>query len=187
MITENGTGGTVPRVPGGLSPQYLHLYHGDGKGKTTAAMGLALRALGRGWRVVVLQFCKDGRSGEIAPLRQLGATILAGNPDGRFASQLTDTERAGLRERQNVLLESAHLLESDLLILDEACFAARQDLVDVALLRRVVLERPTNREVVLTGREPLPWMLDAADYATEMRCERHPFEQGIAAREGVEL
>lgn len=173
--------------PGGLGMVGLvHLYDGEGKGKTTAAMGLALRALGRGRRVVVLQFCKDGASGEVEPLRTLGATMLAGNPDGRFASALSDEERAKLRVRQSELLEQACALDADLLVLDEACFAAQKDLVDKDLLRSAVLERPAGREVVLTGRDPMPWMIDAADYRTTMRCVRHPFEQGIGAREGVE-
>ena len=166
---------------------FVHLYCGDGKGKTTAAMGLAARALGRGQTVVILQFCKDGSSGEVASLRRLGATILAGNPDGRFARLLNADERAALRDRQNALLEQAHDLEADLLVLDEACFAARQDLVDSALLKAAVLQKPRSREVVLTGRDPLPWMEDAADYITEMRCVRHPYERGVTAREGVEL
>lgn len=165
----------------------VHLYCGDGKGKTTAAMGLSARALGRGQTVVILQFCKDGTSGEVASLRRLGATILAGNPDGRFARLLDAAERAALRCRQSALLKQAHNTEADLLVLDEACFAARQDLVDPELLKAAVLQKPHSREVVLTGRDPMPWMEDAADYITEMRCVRHPYEQGVAAREGVEL
>ena len=165
----------------------VHLYCGDGKGKTTAAMGLATRALGRGQSVVILQFCKDGTSGEVASLRQLGATVLAGSHDGRFARQLDADERAALCERQSALLEQAHNMEADLLVLDEACFAARQNLVDTALLKAAVLQKPRGREVVLTGRDPLPWMVDAANYVTEMRCLRHPYERGVAAREGVEL
>ena len=165
----------------------VHLYDGDGKGKTTAAAGLALRALGHGRRVVILQFCKDGTSGEVAPLCALGATVLAGNTDGRFASRLLRDERAALRTRQDVLLKEACSLDADLLVLDEACFAVRQGLVDEELLKSAVLDRPAGREVVLTGREPLPWMVDAADYHTTMRCGRHPYERGITAREGVEL
>lgn len=165
----------------------VHLYCGEGKGKTTAAMGLALRALGRSLSVVVLQFCKDGRSGEVRPLVRLGATMLAGNPDGRFVAQLTEAKRMLLRTRQDELLRKACSLDADLLVLDEACFAARQDLVDQRLLKSAVVERPPHREVVITGRDPLPWMLDAADYITEMRCVRHPYEQGVTARKGIEL
>ncbi|MBR3160516.1 MAG: cob(I)yrinic acid a,c-diamide adenosyltransferase [Atopobiaceae bacterium] len=168
------------------APGLLHLYCGDGKGKTTAAMGLALRALGHGLRVVIVQFAKDGTSGEIGPLRQLGARVFAGSTDGRFVSQLSDAERLALRRRQDELLKEAHDSDADLLVLDEACFAARRDLVDQELLRTVVLERPTGREVVLTGRDPLPWMREAADYVTEMNCVRHPYARGVTSRPGVE-
>jgi cob(I)alamin adenosyltransferase len=77
-------------------------------------------------------------------------------------------------------------LPCDLLILDEACAAWQLDMVDRALLRQAVCQRPKHREVVLTGRTPADWMLEAADYCTEMRAHRHPYEHGIAARRGVE-
>ncbi len=168
------------------APGLVHLYCGDGKGKTTAAMGLALRALGHGLRVVIVQFAKDGTSGEIGPLRQLGAKVLAGSTDGRFVSQLSDEERLTLHRRQDALLEEACNAGADLLVLDEACFAARRELVDQELLRAAVLERPAGREVVLTGRDPLPWMREAADYVTQMACIRHPYASGVTARPGVE-
>ena len=72
-------------------------------------------------------------------------------------------------------------------MLDEACAACRMDMVDEALLRRAVLERPPQREIVLTGREPAVWMLESADYSTGMVCRRHPYQSGIAARKGVEF
>lgn len=165
----------------------VHLYDGEGKGKTSAAMGLALRALGRGRHVVVLQFCKDGTSGEIAPLCKLGARVFAGSSDGRFASRLSHEERSVLRSRQNALLQEACSLDADMLVLDEACFATRVNLVDERLLKSVVLDRPTGQEIILTGRDPLPWMIDAADYRTTMRCVRHPYARGIPAREGIEF
>lgn len=181
-----GSAGSASGVAG-PSAGLVHLYDGDGKGKTTAAIGLALRALGHGRRVVILQFCKDGTSGEITSLRTLGATVLAGNTDGRFASSLSGDERSALSVRHDALLREACALDADLFVLDEACFAARQGLVDEDLLRAAVLDRPFGREVVLTGRDPLPWMIDAADYWTTMRCGRHPYERGVVAREGVEF
>ena len=69
----------------------------------------------------------------------------------------------------------------------EACAAWQLGMADPDLLRRAVLERPAGREVVLTGRDPAPWMREAADYSTEMRCHRHPYARGVLAREGVEF
>lgn len=164
----------------------MHLYWGEGKGKTTAAMGLALRALGGGLRVTVVQFLKDGTSGELDGLRHLGATVLTGEPGLKFVFQMTPDERAQTRAEQNALLERALETPCDLLVLDEACAAWRLGMVDDLLLQKAVLHRPEGREVVLTGRDPAPWMKLKADYSTEMRCERHPYDSGISARKGIE-
>lgn len=163
----------------------VHLYWGDGKGKTTAAMGLALRALGRGRKVVIVQFLKDGSSGEIEPLRRLGAAVYA-CPNAKFTWLMNDAERARARENATAALRTALTQPWDLLILDEACAAWQNDLVDRELLRETVAGAQTQSEVVLTGRNPAGWMQDAADYATEMRACKHPYTKGVSAREGIE-
>lgn len=165
----------------------VHLYWGEGKGKTTAAMGLALRALGAGWQVNVVQFLKNGSSSELDPLARLGACIFSGDGEMKFVSQMTQAERAAQRSRQTQLLRRALSTLCDLLILDEACAAWQLDMVDRALLRDAVLDRPSGREVVLTGREPALWMAAAADYSTRMDCRAHPYHRGVTARRGVEF
>lgn len=167
-------------------PGLVHLYCGDGKGKTTAAMGLALRALGAGHSVTILQFLKDGSSAELAPLRTLGARVLAGQTGSRFVFQMTEAERAQTRQYQSELLRTVLADPCDLLILDEACAAWQLDMVDRDLLQKAVLGRPAGREVVLTGRDPAPWMRQAADYCTEMCARRHPYDRGVPARPGIE-
>lgn len=164
----------------------LHLYWGEGKGKTTAATGLALRALGSGFRVTVVQFLKDGTSGELEPLRTLGAAIYAAMEFPKFVFQMSETEKEQTRVQQTALLRQALCKPCDLMILDEACAAYQLGMVDRDLLKQVVLRRPAGCEAVLTGREPAPWMVQAADYITEMRCCRHPYETGLAARKGIE-
>lgn len=163
-----------------------HLYWGDGKGKTTAAMGLALRALGSGKRVVIVQFLKGGKSGEIPLLEQLGAKIYRGKAGQKFVFQMNDAEKAATRELQNANLRAAQQEPVDLLILDEAGSAWELDMVDKELLKAVVLERPAEQECVLTAHGAPDWMLETADYSTEMKCHRHPYQKGIAAREGIE-
>lgn len=163
----------------------LHLYWGNGKGKTTAAMGLALRALGHGRRVVIVQFLKDGTSGEIAPLRAAGAAVYA-CPNAKFTWLMDEADKAASREASARALGQALAEPFDLLVLDEACAALKSSILDEALLRRVVAFAKNGREVVLTGRDPAPWLQDAADYSTEMRAHRHPYADGVAAREGVE-
>ena len=101
----------------------VHLYCGEGKGKTTAAMGLALRALGHGEAVVIVQFLKGGETGELAGLRKLGAVILRGKAGQKFAFQMNEAEKAETRALQTENLQKALALPCDLLILDEACAA----------------------------------------------------------------
>mgnify|MGYP004629815853 FL=1 len=163
----------------------LHLYWGNGKGKTTAAMGLALRALGHGRRVVIVQFLKDGTSGEIAPLRAAGAAVYA-CPNAKFTWLMDEADKAAAREASARALGQALAEPFDLLVLDEACAALKSGILDEALLRRAVAFAKNGREVVLTGRDPAPWLQEAADYSTEMRAHKHPYADGIAAREGVE-
>ena len=165
----------------------VHLYWGEGKGKTTAAMGLALRALGQGARVVIVQFLKGADTGEVPLLRQLGAEIYRGKAGQKFVFQMDEAEKAATRRLQDQNLTAALARPADLLVLDEACAAWQLDMVDRALLERAVRERPAGQEVVLTGRTPAPWMEELADYSTEMRCHRHPYEKGVAARKGVEF
>ena len=163
----------------------IHLYWGEGKGKTTAAMGLALRALGHHQNVIILQFLKDGSSGEIEPLRRLGATVYA-CPNAKFTWLMNEEDRAQTRASNTTALQRIADQNFDLCILDEACAACQNNLVDAALLQQFVTHAGTASEVVLTGRHPADWMQDAADYSTEMRACQHPYTKGVPAREGVE-
>ena len=165
----------------------VHLYWGEGKGKTTAAMGLALRALGNGCRVVVVQFLKGADTGEIPLLRQLGAEVYRGKVGQKCVFQMNDAEKAATRALQNENLWAALAHPADLLVLDEACAAWELNMVDRQLLEQAVRERPAGQEIVLTGRKPAPWMEELADYSTEMHCWRHPYEKGVKARKGVEF
>ena len=114
----------------------LHLYWGNGKGKTTAAMGLALRALGHGRRVVIVQFLKDGTSGEIAPLRTAGATVYA-CPNAKFTWLMDENDKAQARAVSADALEKALAQPFELLVLDEATSgldpAARSEILDILL------------------------------------------------------
>ena len=129
----------------------LHLYWGDGKGKTTAAMGLALRALGSGKTVVIVQFLKGGKSGEIPLLEQLGAKVYRGKAGQKFVFRMNDAEKAATRQLQNENLRAAMAQPADLLILDEAGSAWELDMVDKDLLQEAVLRRPAAQECVLTA------------------------------------
>lgn len=165
----------------------VHLYAGDGKGKTTAAMGLALRALGNKKRVTVVQFLKGMPSGEVDLLHQLGATVYRAENITKFVFQMTEQEKIEAKAAYTQLLQQAACQPTDLLVLDEACAACALEMVDVQTLKDVVQKRPEGLELVLTGRDPAQWMIEAADYYTEMCCRKHPYEKGIAARKGIEF
>jgi cob(I)alamin adenosyltransferase len=164
----------------------VHLYWGDGKGKTTAAMGLALRALGAGRKVVIVQFLKGAGSGEIPLLEKIGAKVFRGMPGQKFVFQMEEQEKQLARALQTESLRAALALPADLLILDEACAAWQLDMVDRALLQSAVESRPAGQEIVLTGREPAGWMRECADYSTEMHAWKHPYDKGTPARKGIE-
>lgn len=170
----------------------IHLYCGDGKGKTTAAFGLALRAQGAGFHVIVAQFLKTAPSGEVTALAGLPrVTVLRGTRDFGFTWTLSDEDRAALRAEQDVLLQRAFAScpreGRVLLVLDEAVGADAYGYLDGARLRAYLEALPENVEAVLTGRDPAPDLLERADYVTEMKKVRHPFDRGIQAREGIEL
>ena len=170
----------------------IHVYYGDGKGKTTAALGLALRASGAGMRVLIAQLLKDDRSGELAQLKRLpGVTVLPAPAAMPFPAQMGPTELAQTAERHNAMLREALSRCASgacgLLVLDEALDACRYGLLDEALLRRAVLEKPPALELVVTGHKPVDWVIERADYVTEMVCRRHPYARGVPARRGIEF
>ena len=165
----------------------LHIYHGDGKGKTTAAIGLALRMAGRGKRVVVAQFLKCEDSGERLALAQLPGVELLPLPDCLpFTFQLTEEQRREERERYARMLSRLEELAPrvDLMVLDEVC-----DAIDCGLVESgdvLSLLNHYEGEVVITGRQGHGQLLLRADYVTRMEKEKHPFDRGVEAREGVE-
>lgn len=167
----------------------IHIYCGDGKGKTTAAMGLALRAAGRGLPVTVAQFLKDGDSGECRILRQLPTvTLLAANPCGKFSFQMDGAERAETAACLQALFRkaTAQAEAPGLLVLDEICGALSGGFLAVEEVLRFLRTKPGTLEVVLTGREPCEALCEAADYLSEIVKRRHPYDRGVAAREGIE-
>lgn len=171
----------------------IHLYYGDGKGKTTAAMGLALRMAGRGGGVVVAQFLKGADSGERYALSQVkGVELLDVPQQVKFLFQMTQEERETEGARALALLSRAGerglAPGCALVVLDEVCGALEAGLLPpeqvLSLLNRL---EEQGRETVLTGRQPPAALFERADYVTEMKKVRHPFDSGAPARPGVEL
>ena len=170
----------------------LHVYTGDGKGKTTAAMGLALRSLGHGHTVLVAQFMKDGRSGELAALRTLGgAHVLTAPPMAGFLSAMTADERQAAARQQSAFLREAEAavrqLRPQLVVLDELAVALRCRLVDGDEARRLIDACLQYGETVITGRGAPDWLTARADYVSVINAAAHPYAaEGLPAREGIE-
>lgn len=168
----------------------IHLYCGDGKGKTTAAMGLALRTAGRGGAVVIAQFLKGGDSGERYALARVPQVTLLPVPDRvSFTFAMSPEEREREQARSLDLLEQAVRTAGEtscaLLILDEVCGAVSTGLLPVQAVLSAL--DTLSCEIVLTGRDPHPELARRADYITCCQKIRHPFDDGQPARPGVEF
>lgn len=167
----------------------IHIYCGDGKGKTTAAVGLTLRSAGAGNRVVFTQFFKDGSSSEISLLRQIpGISVLHTKTVGGFWKRMTVEQQAQASRDYTELFHIAceRAKNMDLLVLDEVISACNHGAVPEEALLEFLQNKPEHLEVVLTGRNPSEALLAQADYVTEMKKIKHPFDRGVLARKGIE-
>lgn len=205
----------------------VHLYYGEGKGKTTAAVGLAVRAFGAGYEVLAVQFLKDGDSSEMTVLKNcLGIPVLAEKVTPHMSFSMTEKEKAETCECHTRIWQKAmDWVESGLsaadaghsqtpntgksqtqaageaqmpgagkksprgriLILDEIIGAVESGLFPEEKVIAFLDHRPADLEVVLTGRNPSPAILDRADYRSRIICDGHPYNNGTAAREGIEF
>ncbi len=170
----------------------IHLYTGDGKGKTTAAIGLAVRAAGAGMKVVFAQFMKGRDTSELKSLSSLeGVTIVRNDEDlGWFKKNDKEQADRYTQVHNNILDEIETFImngECDVLILDEVTYPYNYGIIDKERLQALIKDKPEELEIVLTGRNAPEFMTEAADYLTEMKCHKHPYQQGIQARYGIEF
>jgi len=168
----------------------IHLYYGDGKGKTTAAMGLALRCLGAGLGVCVAQFLKSPGSSEIKALegfpnfRYVGAEAPC-----KFVFQMDEAEKRETRENQSRILHSCigYAPGTALLVLDEVVDAYNLGMIERDELLGFLKNKPEDMEIVMTGHNPPEELKKTADYVSEIKKIKHPFDTGVRARKGIEL
>ena len=193
----------------------VHLYYGDGKGKTTASVGLAVRAFGAGFDVQVVQFLKDGCSSEMAVLRdRLGISVLAEQATYHMSFAMSEDEKSLTREcheriwkramdwvgqavpdlyagsetdSQGYMKDARTNPAGRILILDEIIGAIEAGLFPEDKLISFLDHRPPDLEVVLTGRNPSASIIQRSDYRSQIICEGHPYNNGIPAREGIEF
>ncbi len=178
-----------------LAARGLIIVHtGNGKGKTTAALGLAVRAWGDGLRVLILQFIKGSwKYGELETLRILGEMNgrLEVRRGGRGFSQ-RDTEdkaehRKAAQEAWREALEEITASRWDLIVLDEINYAVKFGLVEIEQVMELLDKKPLELHLVLTGRDARPELIERADLVTEMRLIKHPYQKGIKAQKGIEF
>lgn len=166
----------------------VHIYTGDGKGKTTAAVGLLVRACGCGLRACMLQFLKTGESGELVSLQKLNVPVFRLETVRGFYFQLGEEEKQLLTREVASEFELARRLvrEYDIVVLDEVFGVLANGLLTVSDLICLVREKPAETELVLTGRDAPDELVGLADYVSEIRMRKHPYTGGMTARRGIE-
>lgn len=169
----------------------IHIYCGEGKGKTTAAFGLAFRCAGHGEKVVILQFLKGSDTGEITAAQRFdNITVIRGNPAGKFTFQMSDAEKERTAQEHDWNFDrAAELCRSGtcrMLVLDEIMAAWDKGLLDKKKVLKFLRSKPEPLEIVMTGRNPPSELFELADYISEICKIRHPYDKGVGAREGIE-
>lgn len=169
----------------------IHIYCGDGKGKTTAALGLSLRAAGRGMQVCIVQFLKSTETGELNILQQIpNVQIIRSQEKLGFTFRMNEEQKrhAALVQQELLAKASATALSGscDLLVLDEIMAAINSGMVEAEQVKQLLCSKPEELEVVLTGRNPPEELIELADYVSQIQKVKHPFDRGIAARDGIE-
>jgi cob(I)alamin adenosyltransferase len=167
---------------------YVHVYTGEGKGKTTAAIGLAIRAAGAGHKVFLAQFIKGGRYSELNALKRFDDFItveqfgLGRFINGKPSEMDINAARLGLEKMKTIIASG----EYKVVILDEANIALHYNLISVQELIDLVGSRAKETEIIITGRKASPEILEIADLVTEMKAIKHYYNEGVQARVGIE-
>lgn len=170
----------------------IHIYCGDGKGKTSAAIGLAVRAAGCGKKILFARFLKNEESGELNVLDTVPEiSVIHLDRSYGFFNILSDGEKKAVRQMYGELWRSILKMIRDgvydILVMDEFMAAYRYGLIPREEALAFLREKPECLEVVLTGRDPDEKLVELADYVSEIRKVKHPFDRGIRARRGIEF
>lgn len=199
----------------------IHLYSGDGKGKTSIAVGMSVRMAGAGGKVIFAQFMKGNESSELNVLRRLPQVkVLKADKNFGFYNEMTEEDKAEITGLHNEILkeiiecveqyrreasdtakmnvssqitaQEGELVKDNfrpgmLIVLDEITYPCRWHLIDEDMFKNFLKKLPEGVELVMTGRDPLDYMIELSDYWSLVNMKRHPFEKGVPARRGVEF
>ena len=170
---------------------YVQIYTGNGKGKTTAALGLALRAAGHGFSVKIIQFLKGGASGELDSINKLESVELFRVTDAdKYIWDLTPGQKRDMQKRSKAMLDTAKKWfdeEIDILILDEIMAAIKYDIVPLEDVLSLIDSKPGCTEIIMTGRDAPKELVEKADLVSEIKDIKHYFDKGVPARRGIEF
>lgn len=170
----------------------IHIYTGEGKGKTTAAIGLGIRAYGQGLKVLMVQFLKGWATGEMKVIGSLGPgfQLFQYKKDDKFTWGMTEKEMKGMKGEMRIGLnytnDAVRSGQWDLIIMDEIMAAVNCGFLPLEEVVKLVKSKPPKLELVLTGRDASSQLMELADYVSEINARKHPMEKGIMAREGIE-
>lgn len=173
---------------------YIQVYTGDGKGKTTASLGLAMRALGRNWKVLLIMFTKGGSNyGELNSFRNLSGQIQknmtimqAGLDRIVYSSNITDEDKKVINKGWDFAKQAIKNDEYKLVILDEINIAIALGIIDINDVISVLKSKPDNMEIVLTGRDAHPKIIEIAHLVSKIEPVKHYWDIGVSARQGIE-
>lgn len=169
----------------------IHVYCGNGKGKTTTAMGLCTRAAGYGMKVLIYQFMKNNKTSERKILEKVdNVTFIDGLETEKFSFQMTEEEKEERRAYYLSQFRKVTALAKEggyqVLFLDEIIYTIVAGLFDENVLVEYLKKKPKNLEVILTGQNPGEAVIELADYVSEIQKVKHPFDKGIPSRYGIE-
>jgi cob(I)alamin adenosyltransferase len=169
----------------------VHIYCGDGKGKTTACIGLSVRAAGRGFKVLFVQFLKGRTTGELNSFELFeNIEVMRGKETTKFTFQMNEEEKQVVAQEHeklfSLVLDKINNEKIDLLVLDEVIGACNAGVFSLKRLITFLQEKPAGLEVVLSGRNPVKELIELADYVSEVKMIKHPLKKGIPARDGIE-
>ncbi|MDO4541929.1 MAG: cob(I)yrinic acid a,c-diamide adenosyltransferase [Bacillota bacterium] len=169
----------------------IHIYTGDGKGKSTAAIGLAIRCAGYGDTVVYTQFLKSGKSSELNIIKEISNIhIVEAEKSFGFLFNASDEEKAEAKEVYSKLLTDAIAKAKEtncrMLVLDEIIATYNYNFLNKDALVDFLKNKPEEMEVVMTGRNPAKELMEMADYISDIKKVKHPYDKGIPARKGIE-
>ncbi len=170
---------------------FIHIYDGDGKGKTTAAVGLSIRCAGSGGKVLFTQFLKDDTSSELSILKAIEPIecVLCRENFGFYIYMSEETKARAREAYQDLLITVTDKVQKGnyrMLVLDEVISADHFQLIDHAVLIGFLKNKPETLEVVMTGRGPAEELVELADYVSYIKKIKHPYDRGIQARPGIE-